>query len=629
MNPSKLALAALFTLMLCAACAGGGPAPELRAGTTAPAAFDIPAPADAARTAQSITQERLRLGFDYVPGLTAHTGGDNPQLLGLQPAYNGVDSFDFAWAIYGFTLNDYDDGNAVKVYFYDDLPAPPAGTIFLGLSDFAANCWRWYPVDPDGYVETGNIGAMLNESNELFAAVVAIGEEPAYVTALLIGGVMNPVAVPTASDTLFLDTNPVDLSGAESVAYDVAIASYEWDLDGDGTFEESGEALVGQLFAPGLHEVRLKVTDVDGLSDTGALYLQSVDADNLPEYLEIEDNDTLETAQQLPSMGFSGIPGNLGPLGLNDGDRHDWFRFDLPVHGAIAVHLGHNFAEVDLALEVTNANGVVLASSDNKAGLEDVLLMSLPAGSYYIHCYTALDNGDSGDYGLAIETLYGVAPIALLSGSATDIVQGGSLNLNASSSYDPDGMIDYYEWDLYGDGDFERVTDGDSVTSYSNIMRVGTFTARVKVVDTDGFYTIAEWEYTVSGDQQYDEMEDNDSQAAPMLWPWFPESSFPSFIGDIGDGGGNNGDTMDWFEFELTEAGDVQFICAPLDTDHGGLNLYLYSVGGILITGDESANPVKGIQNPETLPAGTYRVLIEADHGATRYDMSGHFIPEM
>ena len=185
-------------------------------------------------------------------------------------------------------------------------------------------------------------------------------------------------------------------------------------------------------------------------------------------------------------------------------------------------------------------------------------------------------------------------------------VQGGSLTLNASQSYDPDAeLIDHYEWDLYGDGDFESMTVSDGVILYTNIMRVGTYTARVKVVDDSGFWGFAEWEYTVSGDQQYDEMEDNDGAFSAQVWEWFPDSNFATFVGDIGEGGGWDGDTEDWYEFELTEAGDLQFICAPLDTDHGGLNLYLIDGDGILVAGDDSENEVKGIQNPETLDPGT------------------------
>jgi hypothetical protein len=50
-------------------------------------------------------------------------------------------------------------------------------------------------------------------------------------------------------------------------------------------------------------------------------------------------------------------------------------------------------------------------------------------------------------------------------------------------------------------------------------------------------------------------------------------------------GGSNNSDTVDWFDSRLTPATCDSF--APARLDHGGLNLYLYSVG-ILIAGDEA-----------------------------------------
>lgn len=630
MHPRLMTTLILLAAFFCAACAGGSGSPGLEQGGINQhdmPAFDIPAPAEAAKAVQSTTQDRIRSGKHYVPGMAQGVSGESTWVGNYTPAYNGTDSFAVAYGIYAYTLNDYSAGNAINLKYYYQGPVPESGTVFVGLSDFISNSWRWYAVDDAGRAATGNIVQLLNEHNELYVAVVAIGDQPFNLGSVMVGDGNPPVAVPSASTTLFLSDTAVDFSGSASLSYNHAITLYEWDFDDDGVFEETGEVVNGKLFAPGLHKVTLRITDQADLTGSGFIWVQSVDAGDPPDYVEVEDNDSMEAAQQLPGQKFYDFSGNLGQGGVNDGDTDDWFKFDLPTHGALGARLKNNFAEVDLGIELLNANGVVLASSDTESDEELVLVMSLAAGSYYIHCYASGEG--SGDYGLEVETLYGVAPIALMFGSETNIVQGGSLTLNASQSYDADDEIDHFEWDLYGDGHFESMSDTDSVILYINIMRVGTFTARVKVVDERGFWSFAEWEYTVGGDQQFDEMEDNDTAFAAQVWSWFPESNFATFVGDIGEGGGWDGDTEDWYEFELTEAGDLQFICAPLDADHGGLNLYLIDGDGILVAGDNSENEVKGIQNSETLDPGTYYVLIESAWGSTRYDMSGHFTPEV
>jgi hypothetical protein len=627
-----MTIALALSALLLAACASGNSGPGLEQqggpGEASPPAFDIPVPSEVAKSVQSTTQDRLRYGQHYIPGMAQNLGGDSQAIAQYLPSYDGEESFDVAYGIYAFTLNDYTEGNSINLNFWDQqLAAPPAGTVFVGLSDFASNSWRWYAADESGHAVTGNIGSMLNDLNELYVAVVAIGEDPFDLAGVMVGDGNPPVAIPQASSSLFLSDTLIDFNGSASLSYNHAITQYEWDFDDDGVFEETGEVVNGKLFAPGMHKVTLRIADQADLFGTGSIWIQSVNADNIPDYIEVEDNDSLEQAQLLPTGPWSDFLGNLGTGGVLDGDKHDWYRIHMPAHGGMSVRIFYDYGEVDFSLQVTNDQGVVLDDQNTHGPEEFSLLMSLAAGDYYIHVYQ--DNEDtSGNYGMQVQTEYGEAPVALMSGSSASIAQGESLTLNASQSYDLDGEIDQYRWDLYGDGQFERITNTDSVTMYGSVMRVGTFTAKVVVVDDDGFAGQAEFTYTVSGDQQYDEMEDNDNAGEAMFLSWFPESNFATFVGDIGEGGGYDGDDEDWISFELTEAGDVQFICNPLDQDHGGITLSLYGPGGHIVT-DESENPVKGIQNPVTLDPGLYKVLVRSDWGSTRWDMSGHFIPEM
>ena len=70
-----------------------------------------------------------------------------------------------------------------------------------------------------------------------------------------------------------------DASG--STDPDGPIAKYEWDIDGDGTFERTGVKVLGSYPAPTVAGVTLRVTDADGLTAVSGATLH-VAADQAP-----------------------------------------------------------------------------------------------------------------------------------------------------------------------------------------------------------------------------------------------------------------------------------------------------------------------------------------------------------
>ncbi|MFB6172615.1 MAG: PKD domain-containing protein [Haloarculaceae archaeon] len=67
--------------------------------------------------------------------------------------------------------------------------------------------------------------------------------------------------VPTVGTPVALDASPSSDSDGE-------IVTYEWDLDGDGTYDATGETVTHAFSAAGDRTVRLRVTDDDGATDT-------------------------------------------------------------------------------------------------------------------------------------------------------------------------------------------------------------------------------------------------------------------------------------------------------------------------------------------------------------------------
>jgi hypothetical protein len=63
---------------------------------------------------------------------------------------------------------------------------------------------------------------------------------------------------------------PVRLDATNSTDSDGTIVSHDWDLDGDGIYEASGETVTTNFSTPGTVTVSLRVTDDDGVSDTAS-----------------------------------------------------------------------------------------------------------------------------------------------------------------------------------------------------------------------------------------------------------------------------------------------------------------------------------------------------------------------
>jgi len=76
-------------------------------------------------------------------------------------------------------------------------------------------------------------------------------------------------------------------------------------------------------------------------------------------------------------------------------------------------------------------------------------------------------------------------PVAAISASAPSWVAPATVTFDASDSYDPDGTIVLYEWDLDGNGSFETST-GTVPTVDETYGDPGDYTVTVRVTDNDG-----------------------------------------------------------------------------------------------------------------------------------------------
>lgn len=118
-------------------------------------------------------------------------------------------------------------------------------------------------------------------------------------------------------------------------------------------------------------------------------------------------------------------------------------------------------------------------------------LTNLPIGSHKVMVYA---NDTSGNQGFSQENQFTAVnrpPEASFTESATTVPTGTTITFNASSSYDLDGYVVEYAWDL-GDG-----TSGTNIITGHAYTENGTYTVTLTVTDNDGATAIAATNITV------------------------------------------------------------------------------------------------------------------------------------
>lgn len=180
------------------------------------------------------------------------------------------------------------------------------------------------------------------------------------------------------------------------------------------------------------------------------------------------------------------------------------------------------------------------------------------------------------------------------------------VTFDASGSFDTDGEVVGYEWDLNNDGVFELDT-GPLSYRLIEVDASGGMTVGVRVRDNLG----AAGSTTVAAEftDDYLEQEDNDSFAAGMDFGTLAAGeSLSGISGGIGSGL-YDGDDIDWFRFSLADGALIE---ADLAFQHADANLTLGLYGPDQdVKVAESATPTdnESLATP-ALIAGSYFLLV-------------------
>jgi hypothetical protein len=269
------------------------------------------------------------------------------------------------------------------------------------------------------------------------------------------GGPSDPPDNPPPAARFSISRNPavlVDPLGA-TVQFDASASSdddgivkYQWDLDGNGSFERSGATLVKPstiYHTPGIVHVRLKVTDTGGASRTTEkiLFVQHAPHAKLtptPTVALVNDHVSLDASGSTDDFTIS---------------KYEW---DLDGDGTFDVTTAGNSARIDTNYTSVGTRNVKVRVSDTH-GLSDVATAAI-----VVHR----------------------VPTAAFTFAPSPAFAGEKVTFDATSSSD-DGPIKDYAWDLDGNGTFETDTHGTPTTT-KTYATDGPITVGLRVTDEHG-----------------------------------------------------------------------------------------------------------------------------------------------
>jgi PKD repeat protein len=402
-----------------------------------------------------------RLAFEYTPNFNSNQGGflvdpNAPEDGGKFAVGIGSGStrntvyFERPsagqWHCYAIVMNSaasaenqitpYVDGKAVP---YDKTQS---GT---GAGNFAKSTLYFMSRAGSSLFGNGSLDEVALYNRALSAATVddhfsgtagVVGEPPAA------SFTVNPTPAPSGQQVTF------DASASHDP--DGTIAKYEWDLDGNGTYEtDTGTTpTVAATYATARTiEVRLRVTDNSGnqSTTTRTLIVQNR-----------HPNAALAVEPAAPSTGEAVT---FNAAGSNDPDgtiaKYEW---DLDGNGTYETNTGTTPTATTTFAAASKSQTVGVRVTDNE-----------------------------GATATATKTFAVTSrpPTASFTATPAEAASGSTVAFDASASHDPDGTIAKYEWDLDGNGSYETSTGATATTSKA-YATPGLYTIGLRVTDSDG-----------------------------------------------------------------------------------------------------------------------------------------------
>jgi hypothetical protein len=250
---------------------------------------------------------------------------------------------------------------------------------------------------------------------------------------------------------------------------------YEWDLDGDGSFVASGPEVSTIYRGPALVRVRVRVSDFpEHLGAPGeverTVRVRVVDPDR---------NRTPQAAFTATAPAVSGhaVAFDAGPTTDPDADEPDAFAYRW-----------------DFGDGRFNPSESIV-----QEGLRTVTHVYEQPGDYTVRLlvHDCESGADEAELRLSVSapSPSDRAPTARFTAVPAEPFVGQAVRLDGSGSTDPNGRIVAYDWDLDGDGTYERPgTEPDLETSFAT---AGEHVVGLRVTDDEGLVSAERGSVTV------------------------------------------------------------------------------------------------------------------------------------
>jgi PKD repeat protein len=258
-----------------------------------------------------------------------------------------------------------------------------------------------------------------------------------------------PAASFTAAPNPVQTGNAASFNAAGSSDSDGTIAKYEWDLDGNGSYEtDTGATATASSSYPtiGSRQIGLRVTDNNGATATAARALSVVNSPPTAAF----------TAAPNPAPSGTAVVFDAGGSKDSDGTvaKYEW---DLDGNGSYETNAGTS-ATTSKAFATPGDRTVGLRVTDN--------------------------NGATATSSQTV-SIQNRAPTASFTPTPGTALTGAPISFAAGASSDPDGTIAKYEWDFDGNGSYETDSGSTATTSHS-FAAAGVVTVGLRVSDNSG-----------------------------------------------------------------------------------------------------------------------------------------------
>jgi hypothetical protein len=282
-------------------------------------------------------------------------------------------------------------------------------------------------------------------------AAFTISPNPALVSNQILTAPVQAHLIPggNVGNINALQTGDVVTFDGSASTDDHKILNYEWDLDGNGTFETHGvlaKIEKKRFFTAGSYTIKLRVTDAQGLNDVVSHVLT---VRNAPQ-AKIAANVAVPLVGQQVTYSAAGSTGDPAIAS---------YQWDLDGNGTFETNTG------------TTPSATTAYQSAGTRAVEVKVTDTLG------HSAIA-----------SLQEIVNQAPIAAFTDAPSPAFVGETVKFDGSSSSDDDPIADY-AWDLDGNGTFETDTHGSPLAT-KKYTTPGTINVRLRVTDDHGVQNI-------------------------------------------------------------------------------------------------------------------------------------------